>query len=90
MGKKVIFVVVDALASTVVEARMREGALPVLRRIGERGGLSECTAVFPSITPDRDRESWRPVVIRRVMGSRVTFGMTVSSRTSRTSGTTCG
>lgn len=51
MGKKVIFVVIDALASAVVDARMREGGLPVFRRIGECGGVCECTAVFPSITP---------------------------------------
>jgi hypothetical protein len=50
--KKVLLVVIDALASRVVLPAIEQGRLPVFARLVERGQLrSECTSIFPSITP---------------------------------------
>ncbi|XZE54975.1 alkaline phosphatase family protein [Planctomycetaceae bacterium SH139] len=50
--KKVLLVVIDALAARVVLPAMKAGHLPCLQRLAERGVLRErCTSIFPSITP---------------------------------------
>lgn len=50
--KKVLLLVIDALASRVVEPAMAEGRLPHLRSLAERGYCNwNSTAIFPSITP---------------------------------------
>jgi hypothetical protein len=50
--KKVLFIVIDALASRIVDAAVSEGRLPTFARLIRAGVLrSECIAVFPSITP---------------------------------------
>lgn len=50
-SKKVLLVVIDALASETVVPAMRAGRLPTLSRLADAGQLRDCTAVFPSITP---------------------------------------
>ncbi len=51
-GKKVLLVVIDALASRIVLPAIRAGKLPCLAELIERGTLrEECTSIFPSITP---------------------------------------
>ncbi|QDT90228.1 alkaline phosphatase family protein [Gimesia algae] len=50
--KKVILVIIDALASRVVQPALRKGLLPHFQQLIEHGVLSEeCTSIFPSITP---------------------------------------
>lgn len=51
-GKKVLLLVVDALASRVVRPVWERGELPGLGHLIEAGEVDwECTSVFPSITP---------------------------------------
>ncbi|MCA9022111.1 MAG: alkaline phosphatase family protein, partial [Planctomycetaceae bacterium] len=50
--KKVILVIIDALASRVVQPALQKGLLPNFQQLIERGVLRrECTSIFPSITP---------------------------------------
>jgi hypothetical protein len=50
--KKVLLVVIDALAARVVLPAIEQGRLPLFARLVERGQLrEECTSIFPSITP---------------------------------------
>ena len=50
--KKVLLIVVDALASRVVRPALEEGRLPYLKNLADVGILRlESTAVFPSLTP---------------------------------------
>ena len=50
--KRVFLVIVDALTSRVVTPAIREGRLPNLAALAERGVLrEECVSIFPSITP---------------------------------------
>jgi hypothetical protein len=50
--KKVLLVVIDALAARVVLPAIEQGRLPVFARLVQHGVLrSECTSIFPSITP---------------------------------------
>lgn len=50
--KKILLIVVDALASQVLMPALGEGKLPHLLALSEAGVLrSECISVFPSITP---------------------------------------
>ena len=50
--KKVLLVVIDALATRVVEPALAAGKLPNLARLREQGKLiPRCTPAFPSITP---------------------------------------
>jgi len=50
--KKVLLIVIDALATRVVLPALQEGKLPNIQRLVDRGALNpECTSIFPSITP---------------------------------------
>ncbi len=50
--KRVLLVIIDALAARVVLPALREGRLPTLQALAEAGSLnSACSAMFPSITP---------------------------------------
>lgn len=50
--KKVLLVIIDALASRVVRPAMLEGRLPHLKAIAEAGHVHwDSTSIFPSITP---------------------------------------
>jgi len=50
--KRVVFIVIDALASRVVMPALQEGRFPTLQALAEAGSLrSNCSAIFPSITP---------------------------------------
>jgi hypothetical protein len=50
--KRVLFVVIDALAARVVLPALDEGRLPTLQALAQAGSLSpDCSAMFPSITP---------------------------------------
>jgi len=50
--KKVLLIIVDALASRVVRPAMEAGRLPNLNQIATAGRVDwDCTAIFPSITP---------------------------------------
>lgn len=50
--KKVLLIVIDALATRVVEPAMDDGRLPNLSRIVDTGIFRrQCTSIFPSITP---------------------------------------
>ncbi|MCA9071029.1 MAG: alkaline phosphatase family protein, partial [Planctomycetaceae bacterium] len=50
--KKVLLVIVDALATRVVGPAIEAGELPNFRRLAEAGMfLPECWSIFPSITP---------------------------------------
>lgn len=50
--KKVLLVIVDALATHVVQPAMEAGDLPNFRRLAEAGAfVPECLSIFPSITP---------------------------------------
>lgn len=50
--KKVLLIVIDALASRVVLPAMADGRLPNLRALAQAGELApECISIFPSITP---------------------------------------
>ncbi|WP_417389800.1 alkaline phosphatase family protein [Gimesia sp.] len=50
--KKVILIIIDALASRVVQPALQKGLLPHFQQLVERGVLcQECTSIFPSITP---------------------------------------
>lgn len=51
MPKKVLFVIIDALSTNVVEDAWRNGQLPNLHRLAELGWHRSSTAIFPSITP---------------------------------------
>lgn len=50
--KKVLLMVVDALATRVIEPALQAGDLPNLRRLIDAGAMrGNCVPVFPSITP---------------------------------------
>ncbi|MAT14803.1 MAG: hypothetical protein CMJ46_05975 [Planctomyces sp.] len=50
--KKVLLVIIDALATRVVEPAMNSNALPVFKELKKRGEYSsQCISIFPSITP---------------------------------------
>lgn len=50
--KKVLLIIIDALASRVVRPAMAQGRLPHLRKLAEAGWCHwNCTSIFPSITP---------------------------------------
>jgi len=50
--KRVLLIVIDALAARVVLPAMREGRLPTLSALAQAGELNDhCSAMFPSITP---------------------------------------
>lgn len=49
--KKVLLVVIDALASNVVVPAINDGRLPCLAELVRRGQLTDSTAIFPSVTP---------------------------------------
>jgi hypothetical protein len=50
--KKVLLIIIDALATRVVEPALQEGNLPNLQRLAEAGVfVPECFSIFPSITP---------------------------------------
>lgn len=50
--KKVLLVVIDALATRIVQPALEAGQLPNLKRLIDAGAMHpECIAVFPSITP---------------------------------------
>lgn len=50
--KKVLLIVIDALAANVVQPAVEAGKLPNVARLIERGRIAwECTSIFPSITP---------------------------------------
>ncbi len=51
MRKKVLFVVIDALSSNIVEDAWRDNRLPNLRRLAEVGWHRQSISIFPSITP---------------------------------------
>ncbi len=51
MPKKVLFVIIDALSTNVIEDAWRNGQLPNLSKLVELGWHRHSTAVFPSITP---------------------------------------
>ena len=51
-AKPVLLVIIDALASRVVNVAMNDGRLPTLARLARHGRTaSECWSMFPSITP---------------------------------------
>jgi predicted AlkP superfamily pyrophosphatase or phosphodiesterase len=50
-SKKVLLIIIDALASKTVVPAMQAGRLPTLAKLADAGQLKDCTAVFPSITP---------------------------------------
>ena len=50
--KKVLLVVIDALAARIAMPAMRNGRLKHFAELAERGALrDECVSIFPSITP---------------------------------------
>lgn len=49
--KKVLLVVIDALAADVIQPAIASGQLPTLKQLAENGEMSTTTAIFPSITP---------------------------------------
>jgi hypothetical protein len=50
--KRVLLVIIDALASRVVLPALSEGRLPTLAALADAGALNpDCSAMFPSITP---------------------------------------
>lgn len=50
--KKVLLVIIDALASRVMDDALEDGRLPTIQRLLEKGAWrSDSTAIFPSITP---------------------------------------
>jgi len=49
--KKVLFIVVDAIASRVVRPAMERGELPHFKMLADHGEVPDLTAIFPSITP---------------------------------------
>lgn len=49
--KKVLLVVIDALAADVIQPAIASGHLPTLKLLAETGIASTTTAIFPSITP---------------------------------------
>lgn len=50
--RKLILCVIDAMAPSMLERAVREGAAPVLGALLERGEyVSDCVATFPSVTP---------------------------------------
>lgn len=50
--KKVLFIVIDAIATRIVEPAIRDGKLPNMGKLVSAGRMQpRCTAVFPSITP---------------------------------------
>ncbi|QDT83869.1 alkaline phosphatase family protein [Gimesia chilikensis] len=52
MKKKVLLIVIDALATRVVQPALEQGWLPNLSKLIDQGVFrSECTSIFPSITP---------------------------------------
>ncbi len=50
--KKVLLIIIDALATRVVAPALEQGKLPNFQRLVEKGVFCpECTSIFPSITP---------------------------------------
>lgn len=50
--KKVLLIIIDALASRVVRKAFEDGELQNFKKLSEQGTLkTECTSIFPSITP---------------------------------------
>lgn len=49
--KKVLLVVIDALAADVVQPAIASGQLPTFEAVVNRGAMTTSTAIFPSITP---------------------------------------
>src|SRR5690606_30504466 len=50
--KKVLLIIIDALASRVVVPALEQGKLPNFQRLVEAGVfVPECYSIFPSITP---------------------------------------
>ncbi|QDV17527.1 Type I phosphodiesterase / nucleotide pyrophosphatase [Gimesia panareensis] len=50
--KKVLLIVIDALATRVVQPALEQGQLPHLEKLIQQGLFCpECTSIFPSITP---------------------------------------
>ena len=50
--KKVLLIIIDALATRVVEPALKAGKLPSFQRLAEAGiFVPECFSIFPSITP---------------------------------------
>ena len=50
--KKVLLIIIDALAARVVEPAMKQGKLPTFKRLADAGVfVPECFSIFPSITP---------------------------------------
>lgn len=50
--KKVLLIIIDALATRVVLPALQKGMLPNIQKLTDRGILCpECTSIFPSITP---------------------------------------
>lgn len=50
--KKVLLIIIDALATRILEPALASGRLPNLAKLVDAGALyPECIAVFPSITP---------------------------------------
>lgn len=50
--RRVLLIIIDALAARVVMPALREGRLPTLNALSQAGALSpDCSAMFPSITP---------------------------------------
>lgn len=50
-SKKVLLIVVDALASDVIRPAMQSGVLPTFSALADAGQVTDSTAIFPSITP---------------------------------------
>lgn len=49
--KKVLLVVIDALAADVVQPAIASEQLPTFAALAQHGGMTTSTAIFPSITP---------------------------------------
>ncbi|QDT41669.1 Type I phosphodiesterase / nucleotide pyrophosphatase [Gimesia alba] len=50
--KKVLLIIIDALATRVVSPALQNGMLPNIQKLVDQGILCpECTSIFPSITP---------------------------------------
>ncbi|QDU09816.1 alkaline phosphatase family protein [Gimesia aquarii] len=50
--KKVLLIIIDALATRVVLPALQDGKLPNIQKLVDLGSLiPECTSIFPSITP---------------------------------------
>lgn len=49
--KRVILLLIDGLSWRVIEPALRNGSLPFLAALAERGSAQACVSIFPSITP---------------------------------------